>query len=257
MVVTVGLKTPDDKLRRILSDLQEHPAIMRKAITFALDDTAEGLRKEQVMEMQVVFDRPRLYTLNALYAVKARGQVNADGVTTAGLAWKEFGGSIPAYKYLYPHVYGGPRRLKRHEKALQGRGILQADQMTAPGRNYPKDDSGDILGGVYTRMLSELDALPNVPGGKKAQQKKRAAASRFFVYTPKGASYPVGIAEPNGDGIRVMLRFIQPPTYKKIYDYIGISDNYVRVNFPKQLERQWVKWSPLGGYGKNPFQLAA
>ena len=73
MVVAVGLKTPDEKLRRILSDLQEHPAIMRKAITFALDDTAEGLRKEQVMEMQVVFDRPRLYTLNALYAVKARG----------------------------------------------------------------------------------------------------------------------------------------------------------------------------------------
>ncbi len=257
MVVAVGLKTPEDKIKRIMRDLQEHPSIMRKAITFALDDTAEGLKQEQVMEMQVVFDRPRLYTLNALYAVKARGQMNGDGVTTAGLAWKEFGGSIPAYKYIYPHVYGGPRRFKRHEKALQARGILQADQMTAPGRNYPKDDSGDILGGVYTRMLSELDALPNTPGGKKAQQKKRAAASRFFVYTPKGASYPVGIAEPNGDGIRLMLRFIQPPNYKKIYDYIGISDRYVLANFPKQLERQWVKWQPLGGYSKNPFALAA
>lgn len=253
MVVAVGFKTPDDKLRRILADLQEHPAIMRKAITFALDDTAEGLRKEQVMEMQVVFDRPRLYTLNALYAVKARGENSIK----AGLAWKEFGGSIPAYKYLYPHVYGGPRRLKRHEKALQGRGILEPGQMTAPGRSYPRDDSGDITGGIYTRMLSELDALEDGSGGKKQYKKKRAAASRFFVYTPKGASFPVGIAEPNGDGIRVMLRFIEPPNYKKIYDYVGISDAYVLANFPKQLERQWVKWSPLGGYGKNPFQLAA
>jgi len=253
MVVAVGFKTPDDKLRRILNDLQEHPAIMRKAITFALDDTAEGLRQEEVMEMEVVFNNPRKYTLNALYAVKARGENSLK----AGLAWKEFGGSIPAYKYIAPHVYGGPRRFKRHEKALQASGILPAGSMTAQGTNYPKDESGDITGGRYTRMLSELDALPNTPSGKKAMQKKRAAASRFFVYTPKGAQFPVGIAEPNGDGIRIMLRFIQSPTYQKRFDYYGIADNYVRVNFPKQLERQWLKWQPLGGYSKNPFALAA
>lgn len=257
MPVALGFKTPEDKLKRILRDLQEHPAIMRKAITFALDDTAEGLKREQIMEMEVVFQSPRKYTLNALYAVKARGQVNGDGVTTAGLAWKEVGGSIPAYKYLYPQVFGGPRRYKRHEKSLQAKGILPAGSMTAQGRSYPKDESGDITGGQYTRMLSELDALQDGSGGKNQYKKKRAAASRFFVFTPKGASYPVGIAEPNGDGIRVMLRFIQPPNYTARYDYYGIANEYTRINFPKQLERQWLKWQPLGGYGKNPFALAA
>lgn len=253
MPVALGFKTPEDKLKRILRDLQEHPAIMRKAITFALDDTAEGLKREQIMEMEVVFQSPRKYTLNALYAVKARG----DNSLKAGLAWKEFGGSIPAYKYLYPQVFGGQRRYKRHERALQGKGILPAGSMTAQGNNFPKDESGDITGGQYTRMLSELDALQDGSGGKNQYKKKRAAASRFFVYTPKNAQFPVGIAEPNGDGIRIMLRFIQPPNYTARYDYYGIANEYTRINFPKQLERQWVKWQPLGGYSKNPFALAA
>lgn len=251
------MTAPEAKLNRLIKDLEQHPSIMRKAIAFALDDTAEGLRQEEVMEMEYVFQSPRSYTLNALYAVKARGQISGDGFSTAGLAWKEFGGSIPAYKYIYPNVFGGPRRMKRHEKALEGRGILKDGSMTAQGRRYPKDESGDITGGQYTRMLAELDALPGTPGGKKPQQKKRQSASRFFLYTPKGAQFPVGIAEPNGNGIRIMLRFIKPPSYKKIFDYYGVADAYVKINFPKQLERQWMKWQPLGGYGKNPFALAA
>lgn len=257
MSLSVSMQMPNDKLNKLIRDLEQHPSIMRKAITFALDDTAEGLRQAEVMEMEVVFQSPRKYTLNALYAVKARGQMDSNGLSTAGLAWKEYGGSIPAYKYIYPQVFGGPRRYKRHEKALQGRGVLPAGSMTAQGSRYPKDESGDITGGQYTRMLSELDALPGTPGGMKSKQKKRAAGTRFFVYTPKGAQFPVGIAEPNGDGIRIMLRFIQPPTYKPRFDYYGVADDYVRVNFVKNLERQWMKWQPLGGYGKNPFALAA
>ena len=257
MPVSISMTAPEAQLNKLLKDLEQHPSIMRKAITFALDDTAEGLRQEQVMEMEVVFNNPRKYTLNALYAVKARGNVDSNGMPTAGLAWKEFGGSIPAYKYIYPHVFGGPRQMKRHEKALAARGILTGGSMTAQGRSYPKDESGDITGGQYTRMLSELNALQDGSGGKNQYKKKRAQASRFFLYTPKGASFPVGIAEPNGDGIRVMLRFIDPPSYKKRYDYYGIANAYVRANFPKQLSRQWLKWQPLGGYGKNPFALAA
>jgi hypothetical protein len=247
------MKAPTDKLNRIFRDLEQHPSIMRKAITFALDDTAEGLRQAEVMEMEVVFKSPRKYTLGSLYAVKARG----DNSLKAGLAWKEFGGSIPAYKYIAPNVFGGGRRMKRHELALQGKGILPEGSMTAQGRSYPKDDSGDITGGQYTRMLAELDALPNTPGGQKSKTKKRADSMRFFVYKPKGAQFPVGIAEPNGDGIRIMLRFIQPPTYKPIFDYYGVADDYVRINFPKQLERQWLKWQPLAGFNKSPFRLAA
>lgn len=253
MSLAVSMNAPIDKINRIMRDLEQHPQIMRKAITFSLDDTAEGLRQAEVMEMEIIFATPRRYTLNSLYAVKARG----DNSLKAGLAWKEFGGSIPAYKYIYPHVFGGGRRYKRHELALQGRGVLPAGSMTAQGSRYPKDESGDITGGQYTRMLSELDALPGTPGGMKSKQKKRAEGTRFFVYKPKGAQFPVGIAEPNGDGIRLMLRFIQPPTYKKTFDYYGIADDYVRINFVKQLERQWLKWQPLTGFGKSPFALAA
>lgn len=263
MSLSVSMTAPTDKLNRIFRDLEQHPSIMRKAITFALDDTAEGLRQAEVMEMEVVFNNPRKYTLNSLYTVKARGQMDANGMSTAGIAWKEFGGSIPAYKYIKPHVDGGPRRYKRHEKALQGRGILPEGSMTAQGRNFPKDDTGDITGGQYTRMLAELGALEGTAKGAKSKPRKNGD-SFFLMYgfrgmgpAPKGTGFPIGIAERRGGQITMMLRFIKPPTYKKTFDYYGVGDEYVHKNFVRNLERQWLKWQPLTGFGKSPFALAA
>jgi hypothetical protein len=256
VTVAVSFNSPTAKIERIMKMLQEHPAIMKKAITFALDDTAEKMKQAQVEEMKKVFDNPRPYTLNAIFVKKARGE----GSLMAGIAFREFGvKGTPAYKYLTPQIYGGQRRLKRHERALQSTGILPAGSMTAQGSNYPKDQYGDITGGAYTRMLAELDSLPELSGGRSQFKKKRKEkAGQFFVYTPQGASQPVGIAERRGENITIMLRFIQPPTYQPRYDFEGLARQTALLEFPKQLERQWLKWQPLGGYGNSSgFLLAA
>lgn len=251
MTVTTRFVTPEAKIAKLLGDLQQHPAIMRKAIAFALDDTAEGLRQAEVMEMEVVFNNPRKYTLNAIYTVKARG----DNSLKAGVAWREFGGSIPAYKYLTPQIFGGPRGDKRHEVSLRGKGILPAGSQTAQGRNYPKDGTGDITGGQYTRMLAELGALEGTPRGAKSRPRKNGDA--FFVLHGKDTKYPIGIAERKGGNVTVMLRFIKAPTYQKRFDYYGVADEYVRVNFPRNLTRQFNKWMPLQGYSGGGLQFAA
>ncbi len=256
MPVAVTFDAPTQKIERIMKMLQEHPFIMKKAITFALDDTAEKMKQAQVEEMKKVFDNPRPYTLNAVFVKKARGE----GSLSAGIAFREFGvKGTPAYKYLTPQIYGGPRRMKRHERALDAKGLLPDGSQTAQGRNYPKDQYGDITGGAYTRMLAELDALPEMPGGRKSFQKKRQARSgNFFIFTPKGASQPAGIAERRGDNITIMLRFIAPHTYKPIYDFDGVARQTALLEFPRQLERQWLKWQPLGGYGNSSgFLMAA
>ena len=256
MPVSIGLDAPTAKIDRIMAMLKEHPSLMKKAITFALDDTAEIMKQAQVAEMKNVFDNPRPYTLNAIFVKKARGE----GSLAAGIAFREFGvKGTPAYKYLTPQIYGGPRRMKRHERALDAKGLLPDGSQTAQGRNYPKDQYGDITGGAYTRMLAELDALPEMPGGRKQFQKKRKARSgNFFMFTPKGGTKPAGIAERNGDTITIMLRFITPHNYSPRYDFEGVAKRTALLEFPRQLERQWLKWQPLGGYSNSTgFMMAA
>lgn len=258
MTVAVSFDAPTQKIERILAMLKEHPTLMRKAITFALDDTAEKMKQAQVEEMKRVFDNPRPYTLNAVFVKKARG--DEEQQLKAGIAFREFGvKGTPAWKYLGPQIDGGPRRNKRHENALQTGGVLTDGSQTAQGRRYPKDQYGDITGGAYTRMLAELDSLPETPGGRKSFQKKRQARSgNYFLFTPKNASKPVGIAERNGDNITIMLRFIAPPNYKPRYDFRGVAQQTALLEFPRQLERQWLKWQPLGGYANSSgFMMAA
>lgn len=252
----LGFKMPETKMDRILRDLQEHPAIMRKAMTFALDDTAEIMKQKQVEEMKRVFDNPRPYTLNALFVRKARG----DNSLSAGIAFREFGvKGTPAYKYLFPNIIGGPRRQKRSERALSGTGVLPNDSWTVQGTRYPRDGYGDITGGAYTRMLAELDSLPEMTGGRKQFQKKRKDESkRFRVFFFKGASFPSGIIEDRGGESIIMLKFVRKPNYKPIYNFYGLAFTTARREFPIQLERQWLKWSPLGGYSsRGAFLMAA
>lgn len=258
MAVSASFKTPEAKIESILRDLQEHPTIMRKAMAFALEDTAQIMKERQIEEMKRVFDNPRPYTLNSLFVRKPRGDTMEQQLK-AGIAFREFGvKGTPAYKYLMPHIKGTKRNPKRHEKALMGKGVLEGSH-TAPAKGYPKDAYGDITGGAYTRMLAELDILPEMLRGKGQFKKKRRDQSvRFRVFFFKGASFPSGIVEGSGDSARTMLRFIEPVTYKVRYDFYGLAKRTALEQFPIQLERQWLKWSPLGGYStQGAFMMAA
>jgi hypothetical protein len=256
MPISIGLNTPEAKIERIMATLREHPNLMKKAITFALDDTAQKMKDAQVEEMKKVFNNPRPYTLNAIFVKKARGE----GSLNAGIAFREFGvKGTPAYKYLMPNIVGGARRKKRSENALEATGVLPAGSWTAQGKNYPRDGYGDIGGGAYTRMLAELDSLPAASGGKQQFQKKRKDESkRFFVFTAQGNAFPSGIAERRGGEVTIMLKFIRQPNYSPRYDFYGLAERVARKEFPLQLERQWLKWQPLGGYSNSSgFLMAA
>lgn len=259
MPVSVGLKSPDKQLKAILRDLQEHPDAMLKSMKYALNDTSVRMRDSQKQEMIAVFQNPRPYTLNAIYAKKVINQ--SDNALGAGIAFREWGvKGTPAYKYLWPNIEGGPRRMKRSEKALQAKGVLPPGKYTAMGSSYPKDPWGDITGGVYTRMLAELNALPGAPTGPKGQQKKRKkAADRFFLWYPGYASSePTGIAERQSGGrIRIFLKFISKPNYKPRYDFEGLAAADARRIFEEELQRQWYRHQPISGYGGRKFALKA
>lgn len=225
---------------------EEYPLRMAKIVNGALAETAKEMWRENRVEMRKKFNNPRPYTLNSFFVLYPSSR----GALKAGIASREFTDKgVPSWKYLWLQANGGPRRDKRSEVALRAGGILPSGSQTAQGASFPKDAYGDIAGGQYTRMLAEMNSLPGTPNGRKSaqtqRQKNKPVAERttqFFLYTPKGASQPVGIAERRGKSITIMLRFILPPTYKKLYDFYGVAQATAALQFPRQFNKIFSRY---------------
>lgn len=240
----------------VIAALEEKGRRMTDLLRYAVNDTVDDMVVSQRVEMRRVFDNPRPYTLNALsprYATK-RG-----GILQAGIAFREYGvKGTPAYKYLTPQIMGGPRRMKRSEKALQGIGVLPAGVFTIQGKSFEKDQYGDIPGAQYTRMLAELGVQGTGLGGPKSQRNPRNKGNKqFFVMRRKGDNKPFAIAEKRGGEAVIMLVFSSSPSYKPRYDFYGVARNQVLKSLPKHFNRIFSRMMGVGGAVVTPMRAAA
>lgn len=240
----------------VIAALEAKGRRLADVITYAANDTVQDMIVSERVEMRKVFDNPRPYTLNALYGIKATRKGN---LVDAGIAFREFqSGGIPAYKYLTPHIKGGPRRLKRSEKALQSIGVLPAGTWTVQGRNFEKDQYGDIPGGQYTRMLAELGVQGTGLGGPKGQAKPRTRGDRqFFLMRRRSDDRPFAIAEKRGDQAVIMLVFTGMPSYKPRYDFYGVARRQVQISFPKHFNRIFARMMGGGSAATPSISMAA
>jgi hypothetical protein len=239
----------------VIASIEEKGRRMSDLVRFAINDTVDDMVVSQRVEMRKVFDNPRPYTLNALFPRYAGKRGN---ILQAGIAFREFGvKGTPAYKYLTPHIKGGPRRLKRSEKALQGIGALSAGSWTTQGRNYEKDQYGDIPGGQYTRMLAELGVQGVGLGGPKSQRKARTKGDRQFGLMYRKDGRPFAVAEYRGGEPVIMLVFTGQPNYKQRYDFYGLARRQVQTSLPKHFNRIFSRMMGGGGSVVTPMRAAA
>lgn len=258
-MIGLGFKTPDKKIKEMLKDLRDSPAKFEKAMRYAIIDTAQRMKQEELQEMLFVFDRPRKYTTNALFVKYPKPGLQQFG----GIAFKERGsqggkgrvGSTEAHKYLMPQVKGGRRRMKSHELQLQQAGILPSGKFAAQGKNYPRDDSGNITGGRYRKMLSQISKLSEQARKMKNSGEIAAIAERNgqFYLVPKGRGKSGSNRKRPG---QIMVAFITSPTYRKRFQFHEVAQESGQREFQKQLERQWVRYQPIGGWASSPgFQF--
>jgi hypothetical protein len=228
---------------------------MSDLLRFAVNDTVDDMVVSQRVEMRKVFDNPRPYTLNALYPKYAGKRGN---ILQAGIAFREFGvKGTPAYKYLTPHIKGGPRRMKRSEKALQNLGYLGSAYQTTQGRNYERDQYGDIPGGQYTRMLAELGVQGIGLGGAKSQRNPRTKGDKKFGVMYRKDGRPFAIAEFRAGTPVIMLVFTGMANYKKRYDFYGVAQRQVQTSMPKHFNRIFSRMMGVGGSVVTPMRAAA
>lgn len=211
------------------------------AMALALTRTAQAMQTDEKIELRHAFDRPTPFTVNSVF-MRAATKKKLEAFV---FLRDEASSGTPPVKYLVPEVYGGRRRVKRFERALQSAGILRSDQLTVPGKETKLNQYGNITGGAITAMLSAVrgssDPLQNRRRGSSGKKKAR----QFFAGNIRksgsafGSSGVGGIFERKGKGVVPFLLFVQASEvdYSKRYDFFGVIEQVIaRGEMQKQFK---------------------
>ena len=198
------------------------PKLVRTAIEWTLNDTAQIAKKGLQDEMKKVFDRPTPRTLNSVYTkLDKAGDMP---LVTIGIKQE---GDDPRYpgKYLQPQVYGGTRPMKISEERY-------FKTYYVPSSFTKLDPYGNLPKGLITQILSSIGAFPNVgymmnvtPESKKRRGKK---LRKFFIirYGTQSKRHP-GVYEILGNGsIRPVLIFVaSAPKYRVRFRFHEVAED--------------------------------
>lgn len=232
---------------RLDAEMRKERERLRRVAAGTVNNLAFRAQREVRAEMLRVFDRPTPWVLNGMRVIKVgetpwsskgtreedaavrREIVSGNGPIEATLDWRnafsnadegvEGGGAIPAAKILRAQIEGGPRRMKRFERALERIGAKPAGWLAVPARDQRLDRYGNLSGGRVTAILSDLQAFRE--GGYRANRPS-GKAGRFFVIATFDAQRRLrpGIYEVQSDAARrrgaaprLVVAYVRPGSY--------------------------------------------
>jgi hypothetical protein len=216
----------------------------RYATAVALTRTAWDVAGSETQEVGRVFDRPTPQTQKSFVVDKA----TKDDLT-ATVSMKTRAQGLPADEYLDAEVVGGRRAMKRSEIMLQAAGILPAGMQTAPGTGAKLDAYGNMARGQMAQILSYFQTYGitvlnsprmNMTAKKTAAVKKNGG---YFVVSVDGTKTKLapGIwMRDSSGGIKPILMFIRPPSYKKRFDFEQVGAKQVVATFNDRFEAAWA-----------------
>lgn len=263
---------PGGVFSRTFTDLEQRqlPYVIQQTV----NRTADDLKDTWAKVMPRVFDRPTRLTTNAVFVKKARYVRGSDGSRESEAAIvfikdKVGKGTAPA-EYLLPQVFGGARKAKGLEAALQRQGLLGGGERAVPAQGAPLDGFGNIKRGVVQQILAQLGAnresgsLSNETAASRARNARRGTRKasladknrRYFVVRGNGGSGWVtnkdgssrsshlhaGIYQRVGKfRLRSIFAFVRGASYKPRYDIFGLAQKIYDRRFPFYFEREMAK----------------
>jgi hypothetical protein len=233
MPVTISVDTRE--VIRSFGELRDKDA--RFLLAYALTKTGQDIKDAEYASTRDVFDRPTRYTLNSLQLTPA-----TKDKLTAVVDYRYFGGT-PADRYLGPQVEGGARSHKSHEKALIAAGIMRPSEFTVPGAGVELDQYGNVKGGTFTRILSQLRASRDSTQNMTAKSRKRAisrAKGQYFVM--RGRVSADGIYQRTDKGIIPILMFVRTPRYRQRYPFHTIGQGVFKDRFALRAREGYQKY---------------
>ncbi|AOZ05954.1 hypothetical protein [Cupriavidus malaysiensis] len=227
-----------------------HQDQMPFATARALTKTQQLVKANIEAEMPRVFDNPTRYTLNSLYLQPATKQD-----LSARVWFKDVdSGGRASTKFLGPEVYGGERRYKAFDRALQAAGIMPAGMVAVPGSAVELDEHGNVPPALIVQILSYFNAFPQKGYRANMTQRRRDNLARgksgvrgftyFALARPEG-KLPAGIyrrmdygadkriAHLQHGGAKPMFLFVSLPSYRVRLDFHGIAQRVTEAEFPR------------------------
>ncbi|WP_159993753.1 hypothetical protein [Roseomonas sp. 18066] len=214
-----------------------------RAVNYAAEEARDAVKRE----MAKVFDRPTPYTLNSVRVDYARwnnieASVNFKQPSRASK-------NTPPSEWVGVQVRGGPRDLKRSERAISFKRGNRSFYLV-PTRWAELDSFGNASRGQLVKILSALDSLKTrsrskARGGKPKRSRGRRRNESYFAVFDERPGLKPGIYQRKASGfgsgvVPIYLVTRKAPTYSKRLDF----DATVRRSLEMNLSRIWhEEWS--------------
>ena len=248
------------------------PRQMRYAAAQAVNETAFLARTDLQTAMTSVFDRPTPWIQKSIYVQPATTS------NTEALIYphKPGANSVNPANVLLAEVFGGARKVKRFEVALQRIGVLPPGMVTVPGKAAPLDAYGNVSSGLLVRLLAYFEAFgaegyrSNSSATTRARLGKvkrvngylKVTGVQYFVSQGKGSRatravntqgqlsrgdgqlqhLPAGIwsrTGTHGVDIKPILMFVRAPRYVERFQVLATVQQTVQRELPSRYAR-WV-----------------
>lgn len=250
--------------RAAMSSLQGNAKQIPFALSKGVNDIASGLQKHLQGVMPSILDRPNKYTLNAFYVKPATKQ---NYTATVGL--KDV--PKHSTHYLEPLINGGPRHKKGNEVAFGNRWLAPGRAAAELGLidefgNFKRSTIIQLLA-YFGRLERKAGATQNSTPetrAKKAKMKrtywdaktgkmktvtkrqlmkdpargyKTIGGKVYFISMGRGGNQHLaaGIWQKtgvHGVDVKPVLMQVKAPTYRKQFDFYGLSQQWVGKNAP-------------------------
>jgi hypothetical protein len=221
----------------------------RFAAAVALTRTAKADVQPGIkQEMRRAFDRPTAYTLNSTFLKPAsKGDLEArvwlkDNPSSKG---------TPADRYLAPQIFGGERRQKGLERALQAGRMMPAGYVAVPAAGAQLDSNGNVKRSQIVQILSQLRLQRGAGFESRASnsaRSRRTVARQGVTYftlarAKRGLKPGVYLKRTfaHGTAIRPVFLFVSRATYNAILKFFETGERIARTKFPGHFDEEIVK----------------
>lgn len=236
-----GLK----ELKRSMSDLEvkQIPYASMVAINRAAYTTT-GLLSNK---LGMVFDRPTSWVTGSVRFTKATKQKLSATIDLDKWGNKQ---GVSVSQVLKSEIEGGPRHLKRFERALIRIGVMRSNQAAVPGSAAKLDEYGNMSSGQIVQILAWFQAFgeqgykANMVGKGRARlakgnAKKGTLGFEYFALQKSVGKLLPGIYQrfrfAHGSAVKPVLIFVSKrPTYKMRFDFYGYGEDRAYDEFQKE-----------------------
>ena len=231
-----------DALQAKLRGLSEGK--IKVAAVAALNDAAYLASQETKKAIAQAFDRPTPWVLGGVRYVKARKDKLESSVDFDKWGNKT---NVTVGKVLNAQIFGGQRKYKRHEIALQRAGILPAGMAIVPGLMAEKDQYGNMPGSQIVQIVSWFRAFGEQGYKANSTDKTRTRLGKdkkngvrgfqYFALHKRQGKLAPGIYKrfnfSDGTAVWPVMYFVRIPTYRRRLDFYGIAEKAAIAEFNK------------------------